>query len=164
MQFIQSNVDCRMKDRCSQGWVQRFSKKWSTTTASRSTAIFWSTCCHPWKITHKSFNRSWLRHPIPMVPSAQRVSARRRYRRWRRLSATRLRMPSAESAYETCRSNPRSLSRRFRRKRRSAEVKINLPTTINDQTLEASVYPNQTLLEFLRDDLSLKGSVEGCGV
>jgi carbon-monoxide dehydrogenase small subunit len=43
-------------------------------------------------------------------------------------------------------------------------VKINISTTINDQTLEASVYPNQTLLEFLRDDLSLKGSVEGCGV
>ena len=42
-------------------------------------------------------------------------------------------------------------------------MKINISTTINDQTLEASVYPNQTLLEFLRDDLSLKGSVEGCG-
>src|SRR6478672_9421605 len=75
-----------------------------------------------------------------------------------------LRMPSAESAYEICRSNPTRSWRRFRRKRRNAEVKINISTTINDQTLDASVYPNQTLLEFLRDDLSLKGSVEGCGV
>ena len=43
-------------------------------------------------------------------------------------------------------------------------MKITISTTINDQTLAASVHPNQTLLEFLRDDLSLKGSVEGCGV
>src|SRR5678816_4190281 len=76
----------------------------------------------------------------------------------------RLRMPSAGFAYEICRSNPTSSSRRFWWKRRNAEVKINISTTLNDQTLEASVYPNQTLLEFLRDDLSLRGSVEGCGV
>src|SRR4029078_5921336 len=128
------------------------------TPANRSTAIFWSTCCHPWKIKQKNFSRSWLRYPIRMVPSALRVSARRRYRQWRRQYATRLRMPSAGFAYEICRSNPTSSSRRFWWKRRNAEVKINISTTLNDQTLEASVYPNQTLLEFLRDDLSLKGS------
>ena len=43
-------------------------------------------------------------------------------------------------------------------------MKINISTTVNDRTVEAAVYPNQTLLEFLRDDLLLKGSVEGCGV
>ena len=43
-------------------------------------------------------------------------------------------------------------------------MKINISTTINDQTLEASVESQSNLLEFLRDDLSLKGSVEGCGV
>ena len=36
-------------------------------------------------------------------------------------------------------------------------------TTINGRTHRVSVRPNQTLLEFLRDDLKLKGSVEGCG-
>jgi hypothetical protein len=39
-------------------------------------------------------------------------------------------------------------------------VKINVSTILNDRTLEVSIYPNQTLLEFLRDDLFLKGSVE----
>ena len=43
-------------------------------------------------------------------------------------------------------------------------MKITIATTINGRQLEASVNPNQTLLEFLREDLSLKGSVEGCGV
>jgi len=43
-------------------------------------------------------------------------------------------------------------------------VKITISTTINGQQQEITVRPNQTLLEFLRDDLSLKGSVEGCGV
>jgi carbon-monoxide dehydrogenase small subunit len=43
-------------------------------------------------------------------------------------------------------------------------VKISISTTINDRAFDATVHPNQTLLEFLRDDLSLKGSVEGCGV
>jgi carbon-monoxide dehydrogenase small subunit len=41
---------------------------------------------------------------------------------------------------------------------------ITISTTINGQLREITVRPNQTLLEFLRDDLSLKGSVEGCGV
>src|ERR1700752_1956202 len=43
-------------------------------------------------------------------------------------------------------------------------MKIEIRTVINGQELETAVKPNQTLLEFLRDDLSLKGSVEGCGV
>jgi carbon-monoxide dehydrogenase small subunit len=43
-------------------------------------------------------------------------------------------------------------------------VKIAISTTINGQKLQATVAPNQTLLDFLRDDLSLKGTVEGCGV
>ena len=40
---------------------------------------------------------------------------------------------------------------------------MELTTTINGRTQRVSVKPNQTLLEFLRDDLKLKGSVEGCG-
>jgi aerobic-type carbon monoxide dehydrogenase small subunit (CoxS/CutS family) len=43
-------------------------------------------------------------------------------------------------------------------------LKIDITTTINGRQRKVSVSPNQTLLEFLRDDLSLKGSVEGCGV
>jgi aerobic carbon-monoxide dehydrogenase small subunit len=43
-------------------------------------------------------------------------------------------------------------------------LKIEITTTINGRQRKVSVSPNQTLLEFLRDDLSLKGSVEGCGV
>jgi carbon-monoxide dehydrogenase small subunit len=43
-------------------------------------------------------------------------------------------------------------------------VKIAISTVINGQPLDATVKPNQVLLEFLRDDLALKGSVEGCGV
>ena len=43
-------------------------------------------------------------------------------------------------------------------------MKIEIRTVINGRELEASVKPNQTLLEFLRDDLHLRGSVEGCGV
>src|SRR5260221_2605628 len=43
-------------------------------------------------------------------------------------------------------------------------MKIEIRTVINGRELEATVKPNQTLLEFLRDDLALKGSVEGCGV
>ena len=43
-------------------------------------------------------------------------------------------------------------------------MKISISTTINHDTFDATVNPNQTLLEFLRDDLALKGSVEGCGV
>ena len=43
-------------------------------------------------------------------------------------------------------------------------MKIAISTTINGRQLDAAVNPNQTLLEFIREDLSLKGSVEGCGV
>jgi aerobic carbon-monoxide dehydrogenase small subunit len=41
---------------------------------------------------------------------------------------------------------------------------ITISTTINGSPQDLTVRPNQTLLECLRDDLSLKGSVEGCGV
>ncbi|HUC97870.1 MAG TPA: (2Fe-2S)-binding protein [Candidatus Polarisedimenticolaceae bacterium] len=41
---------------------------------------------------------------------------------------------------------------------------ITILTTINGSQQEVAVRPNQTLLEFLRGDLSLQGSVEGCGV
>ena len=41
---------------------------------------------------------------------------------------------------------------------------ITISTTINGAQQGLTVRPNQTLLECLRDDLSLKGSVEGCGV
>jgi len=41
---------------------------------------------------------------------------------------------------------------------------ITISTTINGSLQDLTVKPNQTLLECLRDDLSLKGSVEGCGV
>jgi len=43
-------------------------------------------------------------------------------------------------------------------------MKIELRTVINGREVEASVKPNQTLLEWLRDDLRLRGSREGCGV
>jgi aerobic carbon-monoxide dehydrogenase small subunit len=43
-------------------------------------------------------------------------------------------------------------------------LQITISTTVNGRKLDATVKPNQTLLEYLRDDLSLKGSVEGCGV
>ena len=41
---------------------------------------------------------------------------------------------------------------------------ITILTTINGSQQEVAVRPNQTLLEFLREKLSLQGSVEGCGV
>lgn len=41
---------------------------------------------------------------------------------------------------------------------------ITILTTINGSRQEVAVRPNQTLLEFLRENLSLQGSVEGCGV
>jgi len=41
---------------------------------------------------------------------------------------------------------------------------LTISTTINGSPQDLTVRPNQTLLECLRDDLSLKGSVEGCGV
>ena len=43
-------------------------------------------------------------------------------------------------------------------------MKVSLNTTINGEKCAVEVNPNQTLLEFLRDNLKLKGAVEGCGV
>jgi aerobic carbon-monoxide dehydrogenase small subunit len=43
-------------------------------------------------------------------------------------------------------------------------MKIEIYTTVNGREMEAVVKPNQTVLEWLRDDLRLRGSVEGCGV
>src|SRR5437660_12237425 len=48
--------------------------------------------------------------------------------------------------------------------KRGAKLSITISTTINGDQQELTVRPNQTLLECLRDDLCLKGSVEGCGV
>ena len=47
---------------------------------------------------------------------------------------------------------------------RSLEMKISLATTINGRQQIVEVQPHQTLLEVLRDDLKLKGTVEGCSV
>jgi aerobic carbon-monoxide dehydrogenase small subunit len=43
-------------------------------------------------------------------------------------------------------------------------MKIEIRTIVNGRELQPAVKPNQTLLEFLRDELHLKGSMEGCGV
>ena len=43
-------------------------------------------------------------------------------------------------------------------------MKIEIRTVINGREVEAAVKANQTLLEWLRDDLRLRGSREGCGV
>ena len=43
-------------------------------------------------------------------------------------------------------------------------MKLTITATINGQRAEVAVNPHQTLLEFLRDDLKLKGAVEGCSV
>ena len=43
-------------------------------------------------------------------------------------------------------------------------MKIEFRTAVNGREIDASVKPNQTLLEWLRDDLRLRGSREGCGV
>ena len=43
-------------------------------------------------------------------------------------------------------------------------MKIEIHTVVNGRELQTAVKPNQTLLEFLRDELHLKGSMEGCGV
>lgn len=43
-------------------------------------------------------------------------------------------------------------------------MKLRMAATINGRREEIAVNPHQTLLEFLRDDLKLKGSVEGCSV
>jgi aerobic carbon-monoxide dehydrogenase small subunit len=42
--------------------------------------------------------------------------------------------------------------------------KIDLYTIVNGREMEATVRANQTLLDWLRDDLHLRGTVEGCGV
>ncbi len=41
---------------------------------------------------------------------------------------------------------------------------ITINTAINGRQRELAVQPHQTLLECLRDDLRLRGTVEGCGV
>jgi aerobic-type carbon monoxide dehydrogenase small subunit (CoxS/CutS family) len=41
---------------------------------------------------------------------------------------------------------------------------ITIKAAINGRERELAVKPNQTLLECLRDDLRLRGAVEGCGV
>jgi carbon-monoxide dehydrogenase small subunit len=43
-------------------------------------------------------------------------------------------------------------------------VRIHITAAINGREREFSVKPNQTLLEFLREELHLKGGMEGCGV
>ncbi|HEX2929991.1 MAG TPA: (2Fe-2S)-binding protein [Candidatus Binatia bacterium] len=43
-------------------------------------------------------------------------------------------------------------------------MKLTISTTINRQQQEVQVNSNQTLLEFLHDELKLKGAVEGCSV
>jgi carbon-monoxide dehydrogenase small subunit len=43
-------------------------------------------------------------------------------------------------------------------------MKLLFSTTINGHKQAVQVNSNQTLLEFLRDDLKLKGTVEGCSV
>ena len=43
-------------------------------------------------------------------------------------------------------------------------MRMSIAATINGQREEFAVNPHQTLLEFLRDDLKLKGAVEGCSV
>jgi aerobic-type carbon monoxide dehydrogenase small subunit (CoxS/CutS family) len=44
------------------------------------------------------------------------------------------------------------------------DMKRAISTTINGQRQEVLVNSNQTLLEFLREELKLKGTVEGCSV
>ena len=43
-------------------------------------------------------------------------------------------------------------------------MKIAIKTTINNHEQGIEIHTHQTLLEFLRDDLKLKGAVEGCSV
>ena len=43
-------------------------------------------------------------------------------------------------------------------------MKIAFPSTINGLMRTVEVEPHQTLLEFLRDEVKLKGTVEGCSV
>ena len=43
-------------------------------------------------------------------------------------------------------------------------MRLAITTTINGRERELLVKPNQTLLEHLRDEMGLRGAVEGCGV
>jgi aerobic-type carbon monoxide dehydrogenase small subunit (CoxS/CutS family) len=43
-------------------------------------------------------------------------------------------------------------------------MKLTISTTINGRRQDVHVNAHQTLLEFLREDLKLKGAVEGCSV
>jgi carbon-monoxide dehydrogenase small subunit len=43
-------------------------------------------------------------------------------------------------------------------------MKIEIRTVVNGREMDVAVKPNQTLLDWLRDDLRLRGSREGCGV
>jgi carbon-monoxide dehydrogenase small subunit len=43
-------------------------------------------------------------------------------------------------------------------------MKIDISAVVNGREIHRAVKPNQTLLEWMRDDLRLRGSVEGCGV
>ena len=43
-------------------------------------------------------------------------------------------------------------------------MQLTFSATINGRLRDVTVRSNQTLLEFLRDDLKLKGAVEGCGI
>src|SRR5207253_11200472 len=50
------------------------------------------------------------------------------------------------------------------RSRKIVRMKTAIITTINGQRQEIQVNGHQTLLELLRDNLKLKGTVEGCSV
>jgi aerobic carbon-monoxide dehydrogenase small subunit len=43
-------------------------------------------------------------------------------------------------------------------------MKKTIQLTINGQPVEAAVAPNQTLVQFLRDDMGLTGTKHGCGL
>jgi carbon-monoxide dehydrogenase small subunit len=43
-------------------------------------------------------------------------------------------------------------------------MKTIIQLTVNGEPVEAAVEPNQTLLQFLRDDLGLTGTKHGCGL
>lgn len=43
-------------------------------------------------------------------------------------------------------------------------MKKTIQLTINGQPIEAAVAPNQTLVQFLRDDMGLTGTKHGCGL
>jgi carbon-monoxide dehydrogenase small subunit len=43
-------------------------------------------------------------------------------------------------------------------------MKKTIQLTINGEPVEAAVSPNQTLVQFLRDDLGLTGTKHGCGL